>query len=53
MQGTSFASAWSATAFVVSGAPELTNKSTLSLRINSEATSEARVVFDWLSLLMI
>ena len=53
MQGTSLTSAWSATGLVVSGADEATMRSTLSRRISSEATSEARVPVDWLSLLMI
>ena len=53
MQGTSLTSAWSATGLVVSGVAEATMRSTLSPRISSEATSEARLPLDWLSLLMI
>jgi hypothetical protein len=53
LQGTSLASARSATGLVVSGVLEATNKSTFSLRIKSAATSEARLVLDWLSLLII
>ena len=53
MQGTSLTSAWSATGLVVSGVAEATIRLTLSPRISSEATSEARLAFDWLSLEMI
>ena len=52
-QGTSLTSAWSATGLVVSGVAEARIRSTLSPRINSEATSAARLPEDWLSLLMI
>jgi len=45
--------AWSETGLVVSGVAEATMRLTLSPRINSEATSEARLAFDWLSLEMI
>ena len=53
MQGTSFTSAWSATGLVVSGVLAATRRSTLSRRISSAATSEARAVLDWLSREMI
>src|ERR1700738_2714684 len=53
MQGTSLTSAWSATGLVVSGVAEARMRSTLSPRISSEATSEARLPRDWLSLLVI
>jgi len=51
--GTSLASAWSATGLVVSGALAAVIRSTLSRRISSDATSEARLALDWLSLVMI
>ena len=51
--GTSLTSAWSDTGLVVSGVPDVTMRSTLSERISSEATSAARLPFDWLSLEMI
>ena len=49
-QGTSLTSAWSDTGLVVSGVPAAISRSTLSLRISSEATSAARLPVDWLSL---
>src|SRR4029079_18475355 len=48
--GVSLTSAWSDTGLVVSGVPDVTSRSTLSDRINSEATSAARLPLDWLSL---
>ncbi len=53
MHGTSLTSAWSATGLVVSGVADARIRSTLSPRMSSDATSEARLPLDWLSLLMI
>src|SRR5664279_5954292 len=48
--GIPFASHWSATGFVTSGVDDDTTRPTLSLKMRSRATADARLESDWLSL---